>query len=46
MDAAAEMRKIIADRKTAQAYSLKQLKAAVIESKTNRQRRRGEQRQT
>lgn len=46
MDATAQMKKAIADRKSAQAYSLKHLEAAVKESRTNRQRRMVEQRRT
>jgi hypothetical protein len=46
MDAAAEMKKIIADRKTSQVNSLKRLDYAVQESRATRQKRREEQRQT
>lgn len=44
MDAAAEMKKIIADRKASQVDSLKRLDIAVQESRTTRQKRMEEQR--
>jgi len=46
MDATAEMRKAIADRKVSQVNSLKRLDTAVKESQSNQQRRRAEQRRT
>jgi len=46
MDAAAEMRKAIADSKASQVESLKRLDIAVQDAKTTRQRRREEQRRT
>lgn len=46
MDSTAVMKKAIADRKAAQAYSLKQLETAVKESKANRHRQTDEQRRT
>jgi len=44
MDATEGMKKVIADRKIAQAYSLKHLADAVKESRANRQKRMVEQR--
>lgn len=44
MDATAEMKKAIADRKASLAASLKVLDAAVKESQENRHRRMAEQR--
>ena len=44
MDATAEMRKAIADRKVSLVNSLKVLDAAVKDSKANRQKRMEEQR--
>ena len=46
MDAAAEMKKIIADRKVSQVNTLKRLDAAVKDSLTNRRKRMAEQRRT
>jgi len=46
MDSTAEMKKVIAERKASQVESLKRLDIAVQDSKTTRQRRREEQRQT
>jgi len=46
MDATAEMRKAIADRKVSQVNSLKRLDTAVKESRSNRQKRMAEQHRT
>jgi len=46
MDATAEMRKAIADRKVSQAESLKRLDIAVQASRATRQKRREELRRT
>lgn len=46
MEATAQMKKAIAERKIAQAYSLKMLAEAVKESRSNRHKRMVEQRRT
>jgi len=46
MDAAAEMKKIIADRKASQVNTLKRLDIAVQDSQATRRRRMVEQRRT